>query len=118
MNPPFSNQRLRTFAQEYDIDQEEKYIAKWVHQLQTQVLDASYKNSQGFLVPIQHMGGVGFYVFRVPLPKYGTDSTHFSIQRKLFSTFIPRIIKSLKSVFPEMRIQTDPLDTYLLLDWS
>ena len=33
-------------------------------------------------------------------------------------SLIPRVIDGIKVEFPEMNIQIDPLQTYILLDWS
>lgn len=115
MNPPFSNERLRNIATEFENDQKEKYIAYFVGVIQTQIIEAAVANSCGQRGGAEHNGYIGMYTFKQTIPKY---VNHGKIVNGLFANYLPHILERLAVIFPEMRIQADPLQTYILFDWS
>ena len=46
------------------------------------------------------------------------DRIHILYQVYDFTNYIPEIISKIQQIFPEMKILVDPMNTYILFDWS
>lgn len=120
MNPPFSNDRLRNLSAEFIHNEEEKYINGVADTIQTQVIKKAYADSPGseWAEGLQHHNGnVGTHKLKMNIPMSGTHC-HQCIARRGLNKYTERIILRLKERFPEMKIEVDPLRTYVLFDWS
>ncbi len=122
MNPPFSNDRLRNLSVEFIRNEEEKYINALVDMIQSQILqkaDADSPSSEWAQQVAPHNGNVGTYKLKMNIPMSSPNiRVHECVVRRGMNNYINQVVLRLKERFPEMKIDIDPLRTYILFDWS
>lgn len=123
----YTNETLRNFGAAYLQQQEEKYVNSLVQEITTQVLakatSDAFTNNPSFGKPYDP---VGASKLRVDMPDRHRKSQHTPFSNEILKinpsydlkSLIPRVIEKLLETFPQLRIQIDPLNTYMLLDWS
>lgn len=128
MEPPFTRDRLKTIADEFFRHEEEKYIDGVVQWIQDQIIAKAYTECLGarnahYMVQMFGNSKCGLFKLKVDIP--------FSIPNKgpkhncvvaqpinVLKSYTPMIVAKLQVIFPDMAILVDPLQTYVLFDWS
>lgn len=118
MNGPFSSERLRSLVPEYIQNEKDKYVAGVVETIKNMILTKSYEDSMGGSSMAPHNGNAGRFRLKVSLPMNPPKPVDNIVWKEKMSVYTPLIRAKLAELFPDMRILVDPLETYILFDWS
>jgi hypothetical protein len=137
MDFPLTRERLQKIHQQIMDDAIEKLILAFVDDIKNRIINKAYQDSKLGEVTvsgrnIQLVNGSGprnmlkvdippFIQNRQPctnnpyLAQYLSNDIHnkVNIKQKL-----PVILEKLQELFPDVSFQVDPLQTYILIDWS
>ena len=117
MDPPFTRDRLRNIAVEMKKKQYEETVQMTADDIKSEILwAASNPGTQRRGVYVQtHLGSKVVINFNQIRYRYPPDIRQPYPQGK---ELLSDLIAKLKVMFPDSAFQTDPLDTYLIIDWS
>lgn len=141
MEFPMSNSRLQNIADEFEVYLNEKYIDNIVDQIKRKIVSIAYskceltprKRSQRVALGTSSLGMCGMYdtimdkKLSIKIEGIQVDRNSLNRNEIVMSSmyliynikpYIPEIISKIQSMFPEMKITVDPLETYILFDWS
>jgi hypothetical protein len=125
----YTNETLRNFAAPYLQMQEEKYVTAAVNEITTQILGKAVADSLQSGRPKNYMySSVGPHSIKIDTSSQRSMTSFVPSElsntiRRInpyydFKSLFSRVIEKLLETFPQLRIQIDPLNTYMLLDWS
>jgi hypothetical protein len=115
MNFPITRARLQTITKEFEDSQIQIYINDTVEYVKTLIIVKAYSNKNPTLkltLPI----GVSRQIYNEN--KYVMNATFFPHSDVQKNIHLPVIVERLTVLFPDVSFQVDPLNTYLLIDWS
>ncbi len=138
MEYPINNGRLQTISDELESYLDEKYIDNIVNTIKTKIITVAYvqcnkpkRPGETQAINFSKPGNLGMYdtILNKKLsikveslaidPNNGVDKVMYSLYRRCtFKDLLPEIISKVQQLFPEMKISVDPLETYILFDWS
>jgi hypothetical protein len=115
MDGPFTRERLQNIVAEIRKNQQEETIATTADVIKNAIIAVASNRSASvrYVVPhgktkvVIHFGQIQYH--------YPNGITE---PRPQPSSLLPELIARLKVMFPDSVFQTDPLDTYLIIDWS
>jgi hypothetical protein len=113
MEYPISKARLQNFYQEWVELERTKHVNKIVDDITQRVLAHATEYSR----PNKHMrvsGGMESYRRYVHQSNFRMQNHH----EHPVDTYMPMILVKLRERFPDCRIDMDPLQTYIIVDWS
>lgn len=114
MDGPITCEQLRNICKMYDDNELKKHIEEEVKKIKKQVITCAYlqqtkigtfTSGTAYSMKNMYKAYVQFKQFEPRLCITGTLVTQL-------------VVDGLKEVFPDMKITPDPLNTYILLDWS
>lgn len=114
MNGPITCEQLRNICKMYDDNELKKHIESEVSRIKKEVIACAYHQQAKKSV----CTGGTVYSMKNMYKGY-VQFKHFEANLGIAKGLITQLVlDGLKEVFPDMRIVTDPLNTYILLDWS
>lgn len=115
MDGPITCEQLRNICKMYDDNELKKHIDSEVSRIKKEVIAYAYHQQA------KTSSRPGAVVAADMKNKYKAQPRLKEFEPRLGITgtlVTQRVVDGLKEVFPDMRIVTDPLNTYILLDWS
>ena len=142
MEFPMTNTKLQNIANSLESYLDEKYIDNIVNQIKMKIISVAYSKCEQ--TPRKRNQRVALGAGDNPLisrmhdtvmdKKLSIQMTSLCIDRHLldnetnrfsmlymrheFKSLVAEIISKVQQLFPEMKITVDPLETYILFDWS
>lgn len=132
-----SNSFLRNIADAFEAYRNEEDVDAIVDMIISKIIAVSYKQSIKVYDPKVQYGEaprsmydtvmdkklsikiMSLYPPRPAFNKRGIDGVLSQLyKRNDFKPMVPVIISKVQQAFPEMKITVDPLETYILFDWS
>jgi hypothetical protein len=115
MDGPITCEQLRNICKIYDDNEVNKHIENEVTRIKKEVIRCAY--AQSVVSSVDILSGTSYSMKNM----YKAEVLFKQFRPNLGITYAvttQRVVDGLKEVFPDMRIVTDPLNTYILLDWS
>ena len=134
MEFPMKNSDLQNIAIAFETDRKNKSIDNIVNSITDLITAIAYSQSSGRKHAMHITGTGNIYTnnvtnkkLNVPIPNLVSLAVPTLTHRNTFYEYynivnykdhVPEIISRIQQLFPEMKIMVDPLETYILFDWS
>jgi len=125
MNSPITRQQLQNIKKYVEEDILQHNIERIVTATKERII------AHAFIPRREDQGGISRTTLKIDLSQFRIDFSYkyfepptsgnhplFEMNRNLWKTHMHVIIDKLIDLFPGVSFQTDPLRTYILIDWS
>ena len=119
MEPPFTRERLRNIVDEVKENQREETIQKTAVGIMDAILSISLQRGYNRQSVVQHgktKAVLHFDKIGYAYPQ-GMIEQQYAYQSGK-NPLLPEVIARVKTMFPDSKFETDPLNTYMVIDWS
>lgn len=123
MQFPMSNNRLKSVINEVEEYSNKLYTDNIVNQIKLRIIGSACNCRDLRSAYDTRMDNK----LAVNINQLGVDNNRFTYEDRLlmhirnglsYKPSIPEIISKIQQLFPDMKITVDPLETYILFDWS
>lgn len=136
MEQKFSRDSLRSIADTVEEVEIDKFIDRSVSMIKIQIIQKAYQDSPkkdrrrtAAISAVHYQPNQQTHKLKINLPIHPVNQDLNFEDRSLSQLFnpvnygninqyLPTIIEILKTIFPDVSFIVDPLQTYLLIDWS
>lgn len=103
---PITRKRLQNMPEEYNKKCMKKYIDNTIENISMKIIDSASRNIRKLKLMMREIYPLG------PIPGCIQKNTY---KRE---NYLPEILNELHSRFPDTKIIMDPMETYIMFDWS
>jgi hypothetical protein len=127
MDFPLTRERLQKIYQPITEDINEKLTLGYIDTIKNRIIAKAYEDSKGGTINLTHTKSPKF-MLKVDIPPSFQNDLRSLLKNPWFHIHmcasmnvkekLPIILEKLQELFPDVSFQVDPLQTYLLIDWT